>query len=163
MQQQMNKENKEIIEKFYTAFNAGDPKGMNAFYDDEIQFEDPAFGILKGQMAKNMWLMMVAPGVKVTFSNVEANERNGSADWEATYTFSQTGRKVVNRIHAEFEFRNGKIVNHKDVFSMWRWSKQALGLPGLLLGWSPIIKNKVNKTANEKLRKFSDGLSAKKA
>ena len=154
----MNQANKEIIEQFYTAFNAGNPQGMNAFYHDEIQFEDPAFGVLKGQMAKNMWLMMVGPGVKVIFSNVQANDTTGSADWEATYNFSQTGRKVINRIHAEFEFRDGKIIKHTDTFSMWRWSRQALGLPGLLLGWSPIIKNKVNKTANQKLKAFSEKL-----
>lgn len=150
-----NTDNKRLIEQFYTAFNEGNPEKMNSFYADDIEFEDPAFGPLKGQMAKNMWLMMVAPGVEVKFSNVQADERHGSADWEATYIFSQTGRRVVNRIHAEFEFRNGKIARHKDTFSMWRWSRQALGLPGLLLGWSPIIRNKVNKTANEKLQKFS--------
>lgn len=152
----MNAANKNIIEQFYTAFGNGDPVTMNSFYHDDIAFEDPAFGLLKGKMAKNMWLMMVAPGVKVNFSNVTANDQTGSADWEATYNFSQTGRKVINRIHAEFEFKDGKIIKHKDTFSMWRWSRQALGLPGLLLGWSPIIKNKVNKTANEKLQKFSE-------
>ncbi len=152
----MNSENKKTIEQFYTAFNNGNPAEMNSFYHDDIEFEDPAFGPLKGQMAKNMWLMMVAPGVKVTFSNVTADDKTGSADWEAVYNFSQTGRKVVNRIHAEFQFKDGKIIHHKDTFSMWKWSRQALGLPGLLLGWSPIIKNKVNKTANEKLKKFSE-------
>lgn len=154
----MNKENMEIIRQFYAAFNDGNPTKMIEFYHPEVQFEDPAFGVLHGQMAKNMWKMMVAPGVKVVCTNIQADDKKGSADWEATYVFSQTGRNVINRIHAEFEFKDGKIFKHKDTFNMWKWSKQALGLPGLLLGWSPIIKNKVNKTANEKLKKFSGTL-----
>lgn len=152
----MNQENQKIIEQFYTAFGQGNPSEMIRFYHDDIEFEDPAFGPLKGQMAKNMWLMLVGPGTHVSFSNVKADDTTGSADWIAIYNFSQTGRKVVNRIHAEFVFKDGKIIRHKDTFSMWQWSRQALGLPGLLLGWSPIIKNKVNRTANEKLQKFTE-------
>ena len=61
-----------------------------------------------------------------------------SAHWEATNPFSATGRLVHNIIDAEFEFDSaGLITRHRDRFDFWRWARQALGAPGLLLGWNP--------------------------
>ena len=34
------------------------------------------------------------------------------------------------------------------------WSRQALGTPGLLLGWSPFLRNKVRATAAANLKRF---------
>lgn len=93
--------------------------------------------------------------IKIDFENVSADEQKGSADWTAKYLFSQTGRNVVNKIHAEFEFKDGKIIKHHDTFDIWKWSKQALGLSGLLLGWSPFVKNKIRQNALKSLRKYS--------
>jgi ketosteroid isomerase-like protein len=147
--------NQELIEHFYSSFANADVAGMLSCYDDAIVFEDPAFGKLKGEQAKNMWRMLVKPGLHLTFNEVWADGDKGGAHWEARYTFSKTGRKVVNNIDAVFEFRNGKIIKHTDSFDMWKWSKQALGLPGLLLGWSPFLKNKVRAQALEQLKRFS--------
>ena len=49
---------------------------------------------------------------------------------------------------------DGLIATHRDRFNFWRWSRQALGLPGVLLGWSPSLKRKVRSTAAENLKKF---------
>lgn len=143
-----------LIEKFYTAFAHADPEGMVSCYTDDITFEDPAFGMLKGEDAKNMWRMLVNPGLSLIFSKVWADDNKGGAHWEATYTFSKTGRKVVNKIDAQFEFREGKISKHTDHFNFWKWSAQALGAPGLLLGWTPFLRNKVRQQALERLRNF---------
>lgn len=148
--------NKEIIEAFYTAFAKADSQTMVSLYHDEIKFSDPAFGPLNGDQAKNMWRMLVRPGVDIQFSNVQSSGNKGSADWVAVYTFSATGRTVTNKIHAEFEFRDGKIIRHNDTFNMWRWSMQALGFKGLLLGWTFLLRNKVRETANAQLRKFTE-------
>jgi hypothetical protein len=43
------------------------------------------------------------------------------------------------------------IVEHVDRFNFWRWSRQALGLPGLVLGWTPVLRKKVGTTATERL------------
>jgi ketosteroid isomerase-like protein len=147
--------NQELIEHFYTSFAKADVEGMLSCYDDAIEFEDPAFGKLKGEEAKNMWRMLVKPGLQLTFNKVWADDEKGGAHWDAKYVFSKTGRNVLNKIDAEFQFKNGKIIKHKDTFDMWKWSKQALGLPGLLLGWSPLLKNKVHSQALDQLRKFS--------
>lgn len=148
--------NKALIEKFYTAFAQADPQTMVQCYHPEIRFQDPAFGVLNGDDARNMWLMLVNPGLKLTFSNVEADERTGRADWVAVYTFSKTGRQVTNRIHAEFEFKDGLIYRHTDTFSFHKWASQALGLSGKLLGWTSFLQNKVRTQALENLRRFSE-------
>ncbi len=79
-----------------------------------------------------------------------------TAHWEPVYSFSQTGRHVHNIIDAEFEFKDGKIIRHIDTFDFWRWSKQALGAPGLLLGWSSFLRNKVSTMAAKSLTAFID-------
>ena len=148
-------DNTQLIQNFYNAFSAGDAEAMVSFYTDDIEFQDPAFGPLKGDNAKNMWRMLLkTPGIKITTSNIKADDQTGSADWVAEYTFSLTGRKVINHVHAEFIFANGKIVKHTDTFSFWKWASQAFGLKGFLLGWTPLMKTKVRQQALARLNKF---------
>lgn len=148
--------NKEVIQDFYTSFQKGDAEGMVKHYHDEITFEDPAFGILKGDEAKNMWRMLLsrADDLSVTFSDISAAEDEGKAHWEAKYTFSKTGRKVHNKIDANFKFKEGKIIEHKDEFSFWRWSQMALGPFGLFFGFTPAVKKKVRTTARKALKNY---------
>jgi len=146
--------NKELIEEFYTAFARADAESMVRCYADDIEFEDPAFGPLKGEQAKNMWRMLVNPALELTFGDVWSEEDRGGAHWEATYLFSKTGRKVTNHIDAVFTFKDGKITSHKDHFNFWKWSRQALGMPGLLLGWSSFLRNKVRQQALGRLARF---------
>jgi hypothetical protein len=37
---------------------------------------------------------------------------------------------------------------------LWKWTKQAMGAPGYLLGWTPFFKNKIQATTNSRLDKF---------
>lgn len=147
-----------VISEFYKSFIALDAEKMTSFYHYEIVFEDPAFGILKGEHAKNMWRMLCesqkGKNFNVSFDNVVSSETNGSATWEAHYLFSQTGRKVHNKITAQFEFKDGKIIKHTDNFNLYTWSKQALGFKGYLLGWSSFFKKKLNTQTNHLLNKF---------
>ena len=140
----------ELIERFYTAFGAGDAAGMAACYHPEVTFHDPAFGELKGWRAAAMWHMLTSRStdLRLEHSAVAAEGDAGSAHWEAWYTFSATGRSVHNVIDAAFTFRDGRIHTHTDTFDFWRWSRQALGMPGMFLGWSGFLSNKVRGTAN---------------
>jgi hypothetical protein len=61
---------------------------------------------------------------------------------------------VVNHIQANFVFKDGLIYRHRDTFSFWRWSRQALGLTGWLLGWTPWLQKQVRQTAMSGLRKY---------
>lgn len=149
--------NQELIQKFYTCFQKGDSKGMTECYHDEIIFHDPAFGELRGEKAKKMWEMLLERSkgeLKIEFSDVKTDDKKGSANWIAKYKFAQTGRNVVNVIHAEFEFKDGKIIKHTDHFSLWKWSRQALGWKGWLLGWTGFMRGKIHQQTNGLLRKY---------
>lgn len=146
----------ELITKFYTAFQKRDWQTMHSCYHKEVTFYDPAFRQLKGNDVLAMWHMLClnAKDFELTFSKVTANENEGSCNWQASYSFSKTGRKVENVIKANFTFKDGLILDHKDKFDLWRWSRMALGLPGILLGWSPFLQKKVNLNARKSLEKF---------
>ena len=149
--------NDELITAFYTAFSKADAEGMVACYHDNIIFHDPAFGQLVGEEAKNMWRMLIKQSkgqVDVQFSDVKTHDHHGTANWVATYTFSRTGRKVVNRISASFEFRDGKIARHTDYFDLWRWSRQALGISGTVFGWTNWMQQKIRKQSRSLLEKY---------
>ena len=148
--------NADLILRFYQAFDRRDAATMGACYTRDVQFEDPAFGVLQGDEARGMWSMLCerAQDLRVTVTDIEANEHHGSARWEALYTFTQTGRRVHNVIEAEFAFHQGLISAHHDRFDFWRWSRQALGLPGTLLGWSGFLRDKVRAQARGNLQRY---------
>jgi ketosteroid isomerase-like protein len=147
--------NAALIRRFYDSFAALDAEGMKACYHPDIVFTDPAFGELRGAQAGAMWTMLTgrAKDLEVSASDIEADDRRGRAHWDARYTFGQTGRKVLNRIDAAFEFRDGLIIRHTDTFDFYAWARQALGPAGLLLGWTPVLQNKVRDTARRGLAK----------
>ena len=152
-------DNSECIKTFYQAFARGDAETMAACYHDEIVFNDPAFGTLIGDEAKNMWRMLVERSkgqLQLAFSDVETNGNTGSAKWRAEYPYGPKKRKVVNHITASFEFKDGKIIRHTDVFNLWKWTQQALGLSGYLLGWSTFMKKKIQSSTNNLLRKYTE-------
>jgi len=137
--------NVEVIERLYGAFGRGDGDTMATCYHPEAHFSDPVFPDLNGPEVMKMWrtLLTRSDDLAITLGDRAAEGDHGSAHWTARYTFSSTGRKVTNEVDAEFEFRDGLIVDHRDSFDFWKWSRMALGTPGLLLGWSPMLKKKV--------------------
>ena len=147
--------NQETLNTFYRAFTALKPDGMDACYAAAVTFRDEVF-TLKGKEVGAMWHMLcsAAQDFSLTFSDVEADEARGSANWMAQYKFSRTGRMVTNRIHADFEFRDGLILRHRDTFDLHRWMGMALGPVGTLLGWLPPMRAKVRATASAGLAKF---------
>jgi ketosteroid isomerase-like protein len=143
-----------LIEHFYEAFKAKDYQTMADCYHPEAHFQDEVFE-LKGKAIGAMWHMLCERGADMTL-NYSVSEVGGqvNAHWEPIYRFSKTGRKVHNLIDAEFEFKDGKIIRHRDHFNFWRWSREALGLTGLLLGWTPLIQHQVSREANKALSAF---------
>jgi ketosteroid isomerase-like protein len=141
--------NAALIDRFYTAFAKRDAATMASCYHADVEFSDPVFPALRGADAGKMWTMLCARAadLRVEHKAVVADERTGSAHWDAYYTFSATGRKVHNSIDATFDFKDGLIVRHVDRFGFYRWARQALGPTGLVLGWTPLVKNKVRRTA----------------
>jgi ketosteroid isomerase-like protein len=147
-----------LIRAFYDAFARRDAEAMARCYHADIFFTDPVFPALRGSDAGDMWRMLLsrAKDLEVTLDEASADADGGRAKWTARYTFTKTGRPVVNRIDAMFAFRDGLIVRHYDHFSFWRWASQALGPMGKLLGWALPVKWKVRKEAAAALEKFAN-------
>ena len=153
----METNNKQLIENFYTAFSNGDANGMTNCYDSNVVFEDPAFGRLENGKPAKMWEMLMSKkktDTKISFSNIEASTNEGKANWIAEYKYGEKNREVINKVNANFKFKDGKIIEHIDTFNLWTWTKQAMGPVGYLLGWTPLIKNKILKTTNKNLDEF---------
>ena len=55
---------------------------------------------------------------------------------------------MVNEIDAAFRFRRGLIVEHVDQFDLRRWARQALGLSGRVLAFTPLLGPTVRRQAN---------------
>ena len=144
--------NAALLERFYAAFARRDGAAMAACYAPDARFTDPVFDVSGGEVGA-MWSMLCerATDLRVEWRVVRADESHGSAHWEPRYTFSATGRPVHNVIDAEFTFAAGRIVRHVDTFDLWRWSRMALGAKGLLLGWSPLVRNAVRQQARRGL------------
>ena len=150
-------DNADIVSKFYTSFQKLDYQTMNSCYSDNIVFNDPAFGILRGDEAKSMWEMICtnAKDLSLTFSNIQLlDEEYATCNWVARYTFSKTGRKVVNNIKAFMRLQDGKIIEHSDAFKLSSWASQALGFKGALLGWTGFMKKKIQQMARKNLIAF---------
>ena len=149
-------DNKRTIERFYGAFGRRDGEEMASCYSLRARFSDPVFPGLKNDEPGAMWRMLTgrSDDLQVDLLEHDADETSGSAHWKANYTFTQTGRPVENDVHARFVFADGQIEQHEDSFSFFRWSRQALGAPGLLLGWTPILKSATRKKARASLDQF---------
>ncbi|MEM9327138.1 MAG: nuclear transport factor 2 family protein [Bacteroidota bacterium] len=146
-----------LIEKFYSAFQELDAETMLSCYHEEVTFQDPVFGQLDSDQVRAMWPMLIERSggdLAIHYDSVMADESGGYCHWEAHYTFSKTQRPVHNNIKAVFRFQDGKIIEHHDHFSFWTWASMALGLSGAVLGWSPLVRNKVRKTSLSLLEKY---------
>jgi len=153
--------NSDLIERFYRAFAVLDATTMAACYAPDAEFRDEVFELHGRDAIATMWTMLCtatrSKGMdawSLTHTAVTADQSIGHAHWEAHYRFSATGRRVHNRIDAQFTFRDGFITSHRDRFDFWAWSRQALGAPGLLLGWSPLLRRKVAARAASNLTAF---------
>lgn len=156
--------NHNLLLKFYDAFSKGDGETMASCYHPEAEFSDPAFGKLSQQEVVAMWQMLLKNSkgkLKIEFTNVNTYENKGSLLWTAHYTFSKTNRKVVNKIQANFEFKDHLIYRHHDQFNLWKWSGMALGWKGYVLGWTPFMQKAIQKQALTALQKYREGQGLK--
>jgi ketosteroid isomerase-like protein len=149
--------NQDVIGRFYSAFQKLDHQAMNACYSDDIIFNDPVFGVLKGEEAKAMWEMLCknAKDFSLVYSNIQLlDDEYATCEWTAAYTFSKTGNRVVNKIKAFMKLKDGRITEHSDGFRLSDWIGQALGWKGKLLGWTGFMKRAIQKNARKNLRSF---------
>ena len=154
--------NAQTLTRFYTAFAALDADAMGSCYSLDATFDDPAFS-LKGQHEiAGMWHMLcnAARGSgkqdwQLDFRDLQANDNTGHVHWEARYRFSANRRQVHNIVEADFTFcPEGLITSHRDQFDFWRWSRQALGMGGWVLGWAPFFNKQVRRQTRAALDQY---------
>ena len=154
--------NEQTLTRFYTAFAALDADTMGLCYAEDATFTDPAFKLYNRRDVAGMWQMLChSTRVKnradwrLEFKDVSANDSSGHVLWEAYYRFSVSNRLVHNIIEADFTFTpDGLIATHKDTFDFWRWSRQALGFGGLVLGWSSRFRKQVQAQTHAALQRY---------
>jgi ketosteroid isomerase-like protein len=145
------------IERFYKAFQQKDATTMNGCYATDVVFHDPVFGLLQAAEVKAMWQMLCAnaKNFSLVFGNIQTDDGEYyTCEWTASYLFSKTGRPVVNKCKAYMRMKDGVIMEHSDAFNFYRWCRQALGLPGILLGWSGFMHKRVGNNAKKQLLKY---------
>ncbi len=144
-----------VAQRFYDAFAVGDWGTMARLYAPQATFSDPVFPHLTADQTRAMWGMLLSRAVDMECSSsVEETNDRARVIWVARYTFSGTGRPVVNRVYTEMELGAGMILRQVDRFSFWRWSRQALGPIGWTLGWTPFLRAGVRRQAAENLAKY---------
>ena len=155
-------DHEQTIANFYTAFARLDADRMAQCYAEDAVFEDEVFSLKGKREVMGMWRMLCdavrekgRDDWKLDFGDVASNGDAGQAHWDAHYRFSATNRLVHNSIDARFVFdHKGLIAQHRDSFDFWRWSRQALGTPGTLLGWTPMLRATVRRKANDNLQRY---------
>lgn len=143
------------VHRLYAAFEAGDADGMQDCYAEDATFRDEVFELHGAERIGGMWRMLLERGddLRITVTELHADERTGRATWQAEYTFGRD-RRVHNTVEATFRLADGLIVEHVDRFDFWRWSRQALGTAGLLAGWTPFLRSRVQRSAGRSLDRF---------
>jgi ketosteroid isomerase-like protein len=151
--------NRELIRRLYDALDRCDGEAMAACYAPDAHFRDPAFGDLHGDEVGGMWRMLTARAtdLSIELRDHDADERTGSAQWSATYTFTATGRPVENEGSASFRFANRLIVDHVDEFDFGRWARQALGPLGIAVAVLPPLRSRARGRARGELERYMAG------
>ncbi|OIQ28579.1 MAG: hypothetical protein BM564_09290 [Bacteroidetes bacterium MedPE-SWsnd-G2] len=148
----------QVLKKFYSSFDNLDYNGMISCYHPEAQFSDPAFGTLNYDDIRLMWQMLCTSqskeNFKVNYYNINCVSNSCSADWKAIYLLSKTSKRVHNSIHSIFVFKDGLIYRQKDDFNLYHWAKQALGLKGVLLGWTPYFQRQLQERTISMLSRY---------
>ena len=153
--------NARLIEKLYSAFRDGDPGAAASCYTVDAHFQDIAFSLNGRVSIRQMWRLVLSRRVEVTFDSLAADDRQGKGHWVAHYTFSDTGRQVVNDIQSRFAFREGLIVDHRDECDALSWANQAYFFPkNLLVGLiGPLRRYGARKKLEEFIRNNPETLT----
>jgi hypothetical protein len=161
--------NRTTATRFYSAFAQLDPAAMAQCYASEVRFQDEIFTLEGRDQVMAMWFMLCESlhtsgsrrDWKLNYRVAAVDSMAVRLEWSARYHFGKSQRPVHNRIMATLQFdAAGLITAHHDRFDFWRWSRQALGMPGVLLGWSPMLRRTVRARARAGLDRYTAELQS---
>ena len=147
----------DLVRSFYAAFQRRDHRAMAACYAPDAEFHDPVFTDLAGWRVGAMWRMLCerATDLRIELPSVHAlpPRRSRRTGKPGTPSPRPVGRCTIAWT-ASFLFRDGKIHRHTDVFDLYAWARQALGMKGLLLGWAPPVQRAIRAQAARALNAY---------
>lgn len=167
---QANHLTSQTLHRFFTALAVRDTQGMLNCYAHGVQFEDPVFKLSGEREIMGMWALLFGhegssgehkgKGQRdesnvwtVVFDTVKTRHNHGSVRWEATFRYAPTGRVVHNGVYSQFHFdEDGLILSQRDNFDFWRWARQAYGLVGMMMGWTPLMWDHAREQAEVSLQ-----------
>jgi hypothetical protein len=121
-------------------------------YDPQAEFHDIAFHLQGRDHVRSMWQMICRGDIRVTFDITHADEHEGRAKLVDEYTFAETGRHVRNPIESNFRFRDGRILEQRDVCDARAWAAMAIGgVSGWVAGRVGFLRTR---KAHRMLRRF---------
>lgn len=154
------KPTEQVAITYFEGFKNQNPEQMNALYKPDVDgiFNDPVFQNLNTHQVQSMWSMLLraSKDLTSTYKIVEVTDTSATVDWEAHYTYSATGRKVVNNVRSVMQIENGLIVKQIDTFDLGKWTGQALPpVVAQLFAWFPdlTIRKLAMKTLNGYMEK----------
>jgi hypothetical protein len=155
--------NEDIVNKFFSCYQAHDYLGMQSCLDENVKFSDFAFDI-QGKQVRAMWhwfCVSYPPREKPVsvpeFEIVNANNDTVLAKYRVNYLYGDKQRPVDYVIEANFKLQDEKIIEQKDEFSSiseFEFAEMAFGFPVQLLALTPLLRVVVRKKAAQKLSQF---------
>jgi ketosteroid isomerase-like protein len=136
-----------LLQRLFTSLNQHDHAAMADCYHLHAKFTDIAFDLRSRKQIHAMWHMICRPeghagNIAAMFNVVHADDRRGWVNLVDDYTFSSTGRKVINVIDSYFCFEDGLIVEQRDFCDPRAWAAMALaGVSGFLASQSHFLRS----------------------
>lgn len=149
-------DNYTIIESFFDALYHENSKLLNSFLTDDIVFEDPIMGRLEGDEVRYWWQLLCEKVQDFTleYHKIEVKGDEVYAEWETSYTFYATQRKVRNQLKTQFIIKDGKIESQKDSISYQKWIKQVIGNKASFFIKGTVMQKGIQKQAKALLKAY---------
>src|SRR5262245_7902070 len=116
-----------LIERLYSALNRHDHETMASCYQDSATFRDIAFDLSGRTQIHAMWHMICVTDIRASFVVLNSTATSALVKLTDEYTFTDTGRRVRNEIHSQFQFVGGLIAEHVDDCDPHLWAAMAFG------------------------------------
>lgn len=156
------------VQDFFDALARLDAYALAQCYAPSARFEDAAWSLQGTEAIAAMWEMICddtrrlgADVWRLECLRIRGTRHRCKVDWRLSHRDPATGRLIHQRMESRFLLtRDGRIDFHENRFSLWRWSRQARGLSGWLLGWTPIMRQRVRHDAAQRLDRYLEGRSS---
>jgi hypothetical protein len=145
------KANWTLVEQLFKAFQSKDTDAIFATYAADCQFDHP----LIGRLSKNEFSMAIrafmraTPDYELAFQINHTDAKRVDVEWTITHIFHLTAKVIKQHGTTTCFLSNNRIVQQIDKFDRRAWSRQAMGMTGLVLsfvpGWRSFIERELRR------------------